>query len=135
MQMILFKLSDQYYLISASSVEEVIDTIEITPVPLAPKWVKGLINLRGVVMTAVSLAKLINVPEPKGSKNILIMKKDDQRKGLLIEEVIEIIDVDPKRIVLSDNKDNNKENSEFYSGVVSFPDKVANVIDISKIIF
>lgn len=136
MQMILFKLNEQYYLISASSVEEVIDTIEITSVPLAPKWVKGLINLRGAVMTAVSLAELIKVPEPKESKNILIMKKDDRRKGLLIEEVIEILDVDPKKIVLSDNKDNNdKENSEFYSGVVSFPDKVANVIDISKIIF
>ncbi|WP_281165291.1 chemotaxis protein CheW [Liquorilactobacillus sicerae] len=133
MQMILFKLNQQYYLISAASVEEVIDTVEITPVPLAPKWVKGLINLRGAVMTVVAFSDLINMSEPKENKNILIMKKDDQRKGLLIEEVIEILNVDSSEIVLS--SDSKKKNPDYYSGVVSFPDKVANVIDINKIIF
>ncbi|KRM88620.1 chemotaxis protein CheW [Liquorilactobacillus vini] len=133
MQMILFKLNQQYYLISAASVEEVIDTVEITPVPLAPSWVKGLINLRGAVMTVVAFSDLINMPAPKENKNILIMKKDDQRKGLLIEEVIEILNVDSSKIVL--NSDSKKKNPDYYSGVVSFPDKVANVIDINKIIF
>ena len=36
MQMIMFKMSDEYYLISAKSVEEIIDTVPITYVPLAP---------------------------------------------------------------------------------------------------
>ncbi|MFT8458994.1 MAG: chemotaxis protein CheW [Liquorilactobacillus ghanensis] len=132
MQMILFKLNQQFYLISAASVEEVIDTIEITPVPLAAKWVKGLINLRGAVMTVVGLSELIGVPESKEYKNILIMKKDDKRKGLLIEEVSEILDVDPKKVVLNDDA---KEQNKYYSGIVSFPDKVANVVDVTKMIF
>ncbi|KRM05978.1 MAG: chemotaxis protein CheW [Liquorilactobacillus ghanensis] len=132
MQMILFKLNQQFYLISAASVEEVIDTIEITPVPLAAKWVKGLINLRGAVMTVVGLSELIGVPESKEYKNILIMKKDDKRKGLLIEEVSEILDVDPEKVVLNDDA---KEQNKYYSGIVSFPDKVANVVDVTKMIF
>lgn len=132
MQMILFKLNQQFYLISAASVEEVIDTIEITPVPLAAKWVKGLINLRGAVMTVVGLSELIGVPESKEYKNILIMKKDDKRKGLLIEEVSEILDVDPKKVVLNDDA---KGQNKYYSGIVSFPDKVANVVDVTKMIF
>ncbi len=41
MQMILFKMKQQFYLIAADTVEEVIDTVRITKVPLAPHWIKG----------------------------------------------------------------------------------------------
>lgn len=67
MQMIMFKMSDEYYLISAKSVEEIIDTVPITYVPLAPNWVKGLINLRGNVMTVIGLSELIGIPSPKNA--------------------------------------------------------------------
>lgn len=55
MQMILFKMDHQNYLISADAVEEVIDTIKITKVPLAPHWVEGLINLRGTVLSLIHI--------------------------------------------------------------------------------
>ena len=63
MQMILFKMAQQYYLISADSVDEVIDAPSFTKVPLAPEWVEGLINLRGSVVTVIRLAKLIPIME------------------------------------------------------------------------
>ena len=90
MQMIMFKMSDEYYLISAKSVEEIIDTVPITYVPLAPNWVKVLIILLGIVMTVIGLSELIGIPSPEKCMNILIMKNEEneeERKGLLIEEV------------------------------------------------
>lgn len=130
MQMILFKMNEQSYLISADTVEEIIDTIHITKVPLAPNWVEGLINLRGTILTVVNLAELIQLQRPKEHRNIFIMKHGEEKKGLLIEEVIEVIDIQPAELQL-------KEDSEFdyYSGIVSFPDKVANVIDVNHLIF
>lgn len=130
MQMILFKMNEQSYLISADSVEEIIDTIHMTEVPLAPKWVEGLINLRGTILTVVNLAELIQLPRPEQHRNIFIMTHGEDKKGLLIEEVIEVLDIQPEELQL-------KEDSEFdyYSGIVSFPDKVANVIDVSHLIF
>lgn len=130
MQMILFKMNERCYLISAETVEEVIDTIHMTRVPLAPKWVEGLINLRGTILTVVNLAELINIPRPTEHRNIFIMKHDEEKKGLLVEEVIEVIDIQPEDLEL-------KEDSEYdyYSGIVSFPDKVANVIDVNHLIF
>lgn len=130
MQMILFKLNRQYYLISADSVEEVIDAPPITHVPLAPDWIEGLINLRGTMLTVVSLAKRINVEEPKINRTILIMKQEKNRKGLLIEEVVEVLDIDIKTIQLPAAE---KESS--YKGVVAFSDKIASVIDIEQMIF
>ncbi|WP_311408494.1 chemotaxis protein CheW [Liquorilactobacillus uvarum] len=130
MQMILFKMNQQHYLISAASVEEVIDTVQITRVPLAPSWVKGLINLGGTVMTVIGLSELIGVPSSKDNRNILIMKKDEERKGLLIEEVVEVVDIDKEDIQLE-----KTDKEKHYLGVVSLEDKVANVVDVNHLIF
>ncbi|MCM6881372.1 MAG: chemotaxis protein CheW [Enterococcus italicus] len=130
MQMILFTMNQQYYLISAASVEEVIDTVTITKVPLAYHWIEGLINLRGTVMTVIGLAELIGVTRSKENRNILIMKNDEEKKGLLIEEVVEVVDIEPADIQLTSSDD-----QDYYAGVISFPDKVANIIDVNHLIF
>lgn len=129
MQMILFKMAQQYYLISADSVDEVIDVPSFTKVPLAPEWVEGLINLRGSVVTVIRLAKLIPIMEPAYEKNILIMKKQEETKGVLVEEVIEVLDITEEDIQL-DNQE-----TEHAVGVVTIGEKVASVIQIDHMIF
>ena len=129
MQMILFKMAQQYYLISADSVDEVIDAPSFTKVPLAPEWVEGLINLRGSVVTVIRLAKLIPIMEPAYEKNILIMKKQEETKGVLVEEVIEVLDITEEDIQL-DNQE-----TEHAVGVVTIGEKVASVIQIDHMIF
>ncbi|KRN88085.1 chemotaxis protein CheW [Ligilactobacillus acidipiscis] len=129
--MILFKMNQQHYLIAAGTVEEVVDTVQITKVPLAPLWVKGLINLRGTVLTVISLAQLVGLPESKTNRNIMIMKKDDERRGLLIDEVIEVVDVDPDDIQLSED-----QAALYFTGVVDLGEQtIADVIDVNDKIF
>jgi purine-binding chemotaxis protein CheW len=130
MQMILFKMAQQHYLISAEAVEEVIDAPEITKVPLAPSWVEGLINLRGTVLTVIRLSKLISVTNTAEERNVLIMKQGDERKGVLVEEVIEVLEIKESDLQLS-----NREEDSHAIGVVSLTDKVASVIKIDQLIF
>lgn len=131
MQMILFKMNQQHYLIAAETVEEVVDTVQITKVPLAPLWVKGLINLRGTVLTVISLAQLVGLAESQTNRNIMIMKKDDERRGLLIDEVIEVVDVDPDDIQLSED-----QAALYFTGVVGLGEQtIADVIDVNDKIF
>lgn len=130
MQMILFKLNQQHYLISADLVEEVVDTITITKVPLAPNWVEGLINLRGTVITVVNLATLIDVLDSKENKNILVLNNEGQRKGLLIEEVMEVLDIEKSDIQLVGTND-----AKHFVGVVPIDGVVANIIDVDQLGF
>ncbi|MCP0886224.1 chemotaxis protein CheW [Ligilactobacillus sp. WILCCON 0076] len=130
MQMILFKMNRQYYLISAADVEEVVETIQITKVPLASKWIKGLINLRGTVVTIIGLAELLDIPSTENNMNILVMKNEEARKGLLIEEVVEVLDIKDDDIQLS-----LEQESKHIKGVVAFPDKIANIVDVTDSIF
>lgn len=130
MQMILFKMNQQNFMVSAESVEEVIDTVEITGIPLAPKWVQGLINLRGSVLTVVGLAELINLPPIEKKMNILIMKNEDNRKGLLIDEVLKVIDIEKEQIQLESSSD-----KKYYIGATTVEGNVASVIEINQLIF
>ena len=57
------------------------------------------------------------------------MKRADERKGVLVEEVIEVIDVLPEAIQLS------KQEAAYSAGIVSLGESVASVISIDQIIF
>jgi purine-binding chemotaxis protein CheW len=78
----------------------------------------------------VNLSQLIGVPSAETNRNILIMKQNEEKKGLLIEEVVEVVDIEADDIQLTD-----EDGYEYYSGIVSFPDKVANVIQVNHMIF
>lgn len=58
-----FYLDKYYFGIEVEQVQEIIRFQEITPVALAPDVVKGLINLRGQIVTAVDLRSLLELPE------------------------------------------------------------------------
>lgn len=58
-----FYLDKYYFGIEVEQVQEIIRFQEITPVALAPKVVKGLINLRGQIVTAVDLRCLLELPD------------------------------------------------------------------------
>lgn len=130
MQMILFKLNQQHYLISATMVEEVVDTIAITKVPLAPSWVEGLINLRGTVITVVNLAKLIDVADSPINQNILVLNNEGMRQGFLIEEVLEVLEIEANDIQLA-----GTNQAKHFVGVVSLDDIIANIIDVNQLSF
>lgn len=57
-----FYLDEYYFGIEVEQVQEIIRFQEITPVALAPDVVKGLINLRGQIVTAVDLRSLLELP-------------------------------------------------------------------------
>lgn len=130
MQMILFKMNQQNFMVSAETVEEVIDTVEITEIPLAPKWVQGLINLRGSVLTVVGLAELIDLTPIEKKMNILIMKDEDNRKGLLIDEVLKVVDIEQDQIQLGSTSD-----KKYYIGATTVAENVASIIEINQLIF
>lgn len=58
-----FYLDEYYFGIEVEQVQEIIRFQEITPVALAPEVVKGLINLRGQIVTAVDLRRLLELPD------------------------------------------------------------------------
>ena len=52
-----FRLADELLGVNALQVQEILPYQEITPVPLAPEYIKGLLNLRGQIVTVLDLRR------------------------------------------------------------------------------
>ena len=82
--------------IEVEKVHEVTSIVEITPVPLAPPMVRGLINLRGRIVTAIDLRRCLQRGErSSGSRPIhLIVYTDDALASFLVDQVDDVMEVD-----------------------------------------
>lgn len=81
-----------------SRVHEVFVTSEITSVPLAAPEIAGLLNLRGRVVTAVSLRRRLGLPdlEPSSRRLAVGLEHKGEPYGLLVDEVGEVLKLDPR---------------------------------------
>jgi purine-binding chemotaxis protein CheW len=68
----------------------------ITPVPLAPKVIRGLINLRGQILTAIDLRYRLGLGDPGDPAKLMnvVVRTDDSPVGFLVDEIGEALDVD-----------------------------------------
>ncbi len=90
-----FYLDGLLFGIEVEKIQEVLNYQEITPVPLAPPVVLGLINLRGQIITAVDLRQRLGLNTRADSRlsiNIVI-RSNQGALSLLVDEVGEVVEV------------------------------------------
>src|SRR4051794_16643278 len=93
-----FFLNDLFFGVEVEKVQEVIRFQETTRVPLAPKVVGGLINLRGQIVTALDLRTRLELPERTETQvpmNVVI-RTDDGAVSLLVDEIGDVVEVEQK---------------------------------------
>ena len=91
-----FYLEKLLFGVELRGVQEVIRSLEMTKVPLAPTVVSGLINLRGQIVTAVDLRNRLELPPPPAgqlSVNVVV-RNDDGAVSLLVDEIGDVVEVD-----------------------------------------
>lgn len=130
MQIIVFRLNDEQFAVETSKVQGINDMMQITKVPGAPKYIKGLINLRGNVISLLDLELLLDI-EKKGfeKNNIIILSLRDELVGVAVDSVSEVMDVtDNKLEKIKDNK-----NREYVKSIVNLGDRIVTLIDIDEL--
>jgi purine-binding chemotaxis protein CheW len=84
--------------IGVREVQEVIRYQEMTRVPLAASVVRGLINLRGQIVTAIDLRRRLDLPDRAAASESLpmnlVVRTDDGVVSLLVDEIGEVVEVD-----------------------------------------
>lgn len=95
-QLCTFFLEERFFGIEVERVQEVIRYQTVTPVPLAPAVVRGLINLRGQIVTAIDLRRLLQV-EDRTDERLPINIVMHARQGifsLLVDRIGDVLEVD-----------------------------------------
>jgi purine-binding chemotaxis protein CheW len=91
-----FSVGDLYFGVPVTDVQEVLRYQEMTPVPLAAAEVGGLINLRGQIVTAISLRRRLGLGDGPGEQRPMnvVLRTADGAVALLVDAIDDVVDVD-----------------------------------------
>src|ERR1700690_3732725 len=91
-----FYLDKLLFGVELKGVQEVIRSLDMTKVPLAPSVVSGLINLRGQIVTAVDLRRRLELqPRPADALPMnVVVRSEDGSVSLLVDEIGDVVEVD-----------------------------------------
>lgn len=131
MQVVIFKLGDEQFAVETSSVQGINDMMKITKVPKAPSYIKGLINLRGNVISLLDINLLLDMPknDDNSQSNIIILQMEDEQVGITVDGVDEVLEIEENMIEkLEDSKKSH------IKGIINFKDRVVTLIDIDKLL-
>jgi purine-binding chemotaxis protein CheW len=136
-QWVTFKLGEEIYGINVMQVQEVLRLPEIAPVPGAPSYVMGIINLRGNVVTVIDTRSRFDLfqKEPDDSTRIIITEVDSQVIGMLVDSVAEVVNLRSSEIETTPNLGEENESSKYIQGVHSRgEDEILILIDVDKML-
>ena len=90
-----FYLGDQYFGLDVLKVQEIVRHQPLTRVPLAHEIVRGLINLRGQIVTAIDLRRRLELPESTEHNEPVnvVVQTDDGAVSLLVDEIGDVLEV------------------------------------------
>src|SRR4051812_45894781 len=88
-----FYLDHLLFGVELQGVQEVVRTLEMTRVPLAPQVVRGLINLRGQIVTAVDLRLRLGESARCASPMNVVVRSKDGPVTLLVDEIGDVVEV------------------------------------------
>ena len=134
-----FVLGDGEYAVEILKIQQVIQLQPITRIPRSPKFIRGVLNLRGKVVPILNLHSKFNMQsvEETGKTCILITEISDRETtlivGIVIDEVKEVMDINEE--MLTDKPEMGKSKSaKHIIGAVRMNEKVRFLLDLDEIL-
>ena len=129
-----FHLGDEKYGINVAMVREVLKNTDIAPVPGAPYYVLGIINLRGNVVTVIDTRTRFALPPHEADDNtrIVIIEREGSVVGMVVDSVSEVATLRASEIEFAPNVGND-ESAKYIQGVSNQEDELLILIDLEKL--
>lgn len=135
MQLVVFELDKEEYAVEIADLQEIITIPDITPIPNAPHFISGILNLRGKISVVVDLEKRFNLVRDNSDRvdgNIIITEVDGNNFGVIVDRVSEIITVPVSSIQATPALVSSKIHAEYLKGVVVIIDQEKKANDQEK---
>ncbi len=128
-----FIVGDLFFGVDVLRVQEVLRYQEMTRVPLAPEVIEGLINLRGQIVTAIEMRRLLRLPPrpPEQMPMNMVIRTGDGAASLLVDEIGDVLEVDAANY---EPPPDNLEPAvrELIRGVCKLKERLLLVLDTDK---
>lgn len=95
-----FRVGADRFGIPVERIQEVLHAADLTPVPLAPNAILGLLNLRGTIVTAVSMRRCVGLPdaEAPGDPLHVLVRHEGDLVTLVVDAIGNVMPVAPAQI-------------------------------------
>ena len=135
LQYVTFKLEGETYGINVMQVQEVLRHTEIAPVPGAPSYVLGIINLRGTVVTVIDTRKRFGLrpSDLNEDTRVIIIESDKQVLGILVDSVAEVVYLRASEIETAPNVGND-DNNKYIQGVCNRDGELLILVELEKML-
>lgn len=132
-QWVTFQMDQERYGINVLQVQEIIRMTDITPVPGAPHYILGVINLRGNVVPIVNTRSRFNLPtvDDSADTRIILVDLDRQLIGIVVDSVAEVVTLESGEIEKAPSLD-QAEWVQFIHGVARTEGDLLILLDLSK---
>ncbi|MCK4732301.1 MAG: chemotaxis protein CheW [Methanophagales archaeon] len=137
-QLVVFKLGGEDFGVDINQVREIIRKGTATVVPNAPGYVKGVINLRGVITTIIDLRRKLGLTEKEAGdeqqERVIVVEVGKNTVGMAVDAVTEVTylaesDIDEVPTMVKENI-----GTEYLRGVGKLPDKLLILIDLKRVL-
>ena len=134
-QLACFKVGAELYALDIMRIKEIIRPQKLTPIPKAPSFIEGVINLRGSVIPVADMRKRFDQPiNAENRKNrIVICSLAGRVIGLLVDEVTEVKSFSRKEIAPSPQFIHGAQ-ADYFLGVARRDDDLIMLIDLEKVL-
>lgn len=135
LQWVTYRLDEETYGINVMQVQEVLRYTEIAPVPGAPDYVLGIINLRGNVVTVIDTRSRFGLSPTDITDNtrIVIIESEEQVLGILVDSVAEVVYLRSSEIDSAPNV-GTEESAKFIQGVSNRSGQLLILVDLNKLL-
>ena len=123
------------FCVDINNVREIRGWTPATPLPRAPSYVRGVINLRGKVLLIIDLAARLGLSpmEPTTTSVITVIDTKEQPVGLLVEAVSDILAVSDNDIQPTPNV-GSVAAGQFVRGVLNYEGRMISLIAIDEVL-
>ncbi len=134
-QLVSFKLDKEEFGVDILKVQEINKMIEITQMPNSPKFVEGIVNLRGRLIPIVDLRKRLNIEpvEYDNSTRIIIVDVNGIVVGFIVDEVNEVLRINESIMEAPPSMVSNI-NDEFITSVAKLDNRLLIMLDLEKVL-
>lgn len=134
MQFLTFTVSEEEYAVDIMTVREIKGWSDTTRLPNSPAFMKGVMNLRGVIIPIFDLRNRFGMGEtvPHEKNVVIILAIGDKTIGILVDTVSDILDIDKSEIKPAPMMETNLDD-KFVDGIISQEDRMVVLLNVENL--
>ncbi len=136
LELAVFKVGEIICAVEITEIQEINRNLDITPVDNAPEHIRGMMNLRGNIITVVDMRAMFSMKvkeKPDNDTRILVVESEGELIGLFVDKMLDVIQA-PKKDIEPPPSNIQGVAGRFFSNIYKMEDALAGVLDLKEIL-